>query len=84
MGVAIGYIYKLTGKDYYLVKGLGVTGVSYLASMGFIVPLTKSAPQMRNSPSSLVGHIIAYTVFALITSLVIERYLKLVPNNKSK
>ena len=77
VGVVIAFVYKFTGKDFFLVKGLGITGLSYLAALGFITPLLKSVPQIRNDPSSLFGHIIAYIVFALIASFIIYRYSKL-------
>ncbi len=50
VGVTIAFVFKYTGKDYFLIKGLGITGIFYLVSMGFMIPLLKIIPQIRNSP----------------------------------
>lgn len=47
-GVIIAIVLKYFGKDYYLLKGLGVLGVMYLFAMGFILPLNDIALQIRS------------------------------------
>jgi len=76
IGVIIAFVLKYFGKDYYLLKGLGITGLGYLIGMGFIIPLIGAVPQMRNDTLTLTGHIFSYTVFGLIASYFIAKYAK--------
>ncbi len=73
-GVIIAIVLRYFGKDYYLLKGLGVLGVMYLAAMGFILPLNDIATQIRSDTGSLLGHIISYTISGIITTIIIYRY----------
>ncbi|MBU7007369.1 hypothetical protein [Phosphitispora fastidiosa] len=74
VGIIISLVFKYFGKDYYLLKGLGVTGLGYLVGMGFVIPLIRAVPQMRTDPLTLIGHMISYTVFGLIASYTIANY----------
>lgn len=74
VGIIISFMLKYYGKDYYLLKGLGVTGLGYLVGMGFVIPLIRAVPQMRNDPLTLIGHMVSYTVFGLIASYIIANY----------
>jgi len=74
IGVIIAFVFKYFGKDYYLIKGLGITGLGYLVGMGFVIPLIGAVPQIRSDTLTLLGHIISYTVFGIISSYVIAHY----------
>ncbi len=74
VGIIISFMLKYYGKDYYLIKGLGVTGLGYLVGMGFVIPLIRAVPQMRTDPLTLIGHMVSYTVFGLIASYIIANY----------
>ncbi len=74
VGVTIAFTLRYFGKDYYLLKGLGITGIGYLIGMGFIAPLINIVPQVRTDPLTLLGHIAAFTVFGIVTPTIIAYY----------
>jgi len=74
VGVTIAFTLRYFGKDYYLLKGLGITGIGYLIGMGFIAPLINIVPQVRADSLTLLGHIAAFTVYGLVTPTIIAYY----------
>ncbi len=46
----------------------------YLFGMGFILPLNNIVPQIRSDTASLLGHIISYTIAAIVTSYIVNKY----------
>jgi hypothetical protein len=80
LGVIVTIVIKLTGKDYYLIKGLGVSSLFYIGSTGIMQTLVNIAPWMRSEISSTLMALINFIVLGVLSSLIIAKYYEF--NNK--
>lgn len=83
-GVLLAYLLKLSGKDYYWLKGLALAGFMLLIGMGLIVRLLKIAPQMKNDGLTTLMHTLNYVVYGLLSSYIIAKYGKFSISTNSK
>lgn len=75
-GVVVAYTLRITGKDYYLLKGIGVGAVVWLISIGFFMHLLHIQIQGRESPMSNLMAILEFIIQGSITSTVVKKYAK--------
>lgn len=75
-GVLLAYLIKISGKDYYWLKGLALAGFMLLLGMGFVIRVMDIVPQIRNNSMTALLHIINYSVYGLLASYVIAKYGK--------
>ena len=73
-GVILAYFIRFSGKDYYWLKGLALSGLMLLAGMGFVMRILKIAPQMGNDGLTTLLHIISYMIYGLVSAYIIAKY----------
>jgi hypothetical protein len=75
-GMAVAYTLRLTGKDFYILKGIGVGAMIWMASIGFFMKLLRIEIQGRSDPLSNILAIIQFNMLGIITSAIIAKYAK--------
>jgi hypothetical protein len=75
-GMIVAYTLRFTGKDFYILKGIGVGAVVWLASIGFFMRLLHIEIQGRNEPLSNIMAVIEFNMMGIISSMIIAKYAK--------
>lgn len=75
-GVVVAYTLRLTGKDYYLLKGIGVGAVIWLASIGLFMRLLHLQIQGRSEPITNIMAVIQFNIMGVTSSMIIAKYAK--------
>ncbi|SEO82276.1 hypothetical protein [Propionispora vibrioides] len=75
-GVITAFTLRLTGKDYYLIKGLGVATCFFIGARGIIQVLTNIAPWMRDEILSTIITLINLLLTGIISSYLIAKRTK--------
>jgi hypothetical protein len=75
-GVLIAYTLRLTGKDFYILKGIGVGAVVWLASIGFFMRFLNIQIQGRDEPLSNLMAILDFIILGIIDSYIIKKYAR--------
>lgn len=75
-GVAVAYTLRLTGKDYYWLKGIGVGAVIWLSSVGFFMKLLHLQLEGRNQPFTNLVTVIDFSTLGTISSIIIAKYAR--------
>jgi hypothetical protein len=73
-GIVVGYTLRITGKDFYLLKGIGIGAVVWLVSIGFFMRLLHIELQGRSSPLSNLMAILEFNIMGIITAVIIKKY----------
>lgn len=73
-GVALAYFIRFSGKDYYWLKGLGLGGLMLIVGMGLILSIM-GITELRGEVGTTLAHIIDFSIYGLITSYIIARYV---------
>lgn len=75
-GVLVAYTLRFTGKDFYILKGIGMGAVVWLASIGFFMHFLNIQIQGRGEPLSNLIAILDFIVLGIIDSYIVKRYAK--------
>jgi hypothetical protein len=75
-GITVAYTLRLTGKDFFLLKGLGVGAVIWLGSVGFFMKLLQLEMDGRGQDFTNLLTIIDFIVLGLISSIIITKYAR--------
>ena len=75
-GVLLAYFIKFTGKDYYLLKGLGLGAFMLLLGMALVTTIMDIVPEMREDSLTALLHMLTYFIYGLTCSYVLRRYGK--------
>ncbi len=75
-GMAVAYTLRLTGKDFYILKGIGVGAIIWMASIGFFMKFLRIEIQGRSDPLSNIMAVIQFNIMGIITSTIIAKYAK--------
>jgi hypothetical protein len=75
-GIMLAYMLRLTGKDFYILKGIGLGALFWLGSIGFFMHLLNIQIQGRNSPISNIIVVIEFHIMGIVTSSIIKKYGK--------
>lgn len=75
-GVITAFTLRITGKDYYLIKGIGVGTLFFIGARGIIQIVTNIAPWMRDEIISTVITLISLLVTGIISSYLIVKRTK--------
>lgn len=75
-GVITAFTLRLTGKDYYLIKGVGVATLFFIGARGIIQILTNIAPWMRDEIMSTIITLINLLVTGIICAYIIAKRTK--------
>jgi hypothetical protein len=75
-GVMLAYILRFTGKDFYLMKGVGLTAIIWLGSIGFFMRLLRINLNGRGEPFTNLLSIVHFIVFGGVCSTIIAKYAK--------
>jgi len=73
-GVIIAVVIRLTGKDYYILKGLGVGSLFFIGNTGIMQSVGNIAPWMRNELLSTIIALINFFILGTVSSFIIARY----------
>jgi len=73
-GIVMAYFLRLTGKDYYLLKGLGLGGLLWLSSVGLIMPMLHITMYIQNEPATQYMIILNLSLFGLTSSAIVAKY----------
>jgi hypothetical protein len=73
-GVLLAYFIRVSGKDYYWLKGLALGGFMLLAGMGFVVNIMNLMPEMKGDSVTVLIHMITFFAYGLTSSYIIAKY----------
>lgn len=83
-GVIMAYILRFTGKDFYILKGIGLGAVVWLTSIGFFMHLLSIRIEGRSDPLSNLMAIIEFNIMGIITSYIIQKYARFPDPSKNQ
>jgi hypothetical protein len=72
LGVFTSYLLTLTGKDYYLLKGLSMGNMSWSFMHGVLTQLGATKVK-SNDPNSQISSMIAHTLFGVTSSYLLVK-----------
>jgi hypothetical protein len=75
-GVILAYTLRFTGKDFYILKGIGLGAVFWLVSIGFFMHLMQIEIEGRHSPLSNLAAIIEFNIMGICTAYIIKKYAR--------
>lgn len=75
-GVMVAYTLRFTGKDYYLLKGIGLGALVWLVSIGFFMHLLKIEIQGRSDPLSNLIVIPEFIIQGSVTSIILKKWAR--------
>jgi len=75
-GIIVAYTLRLTGKDFYLLKGIGVGALIWLASIGLFMRFLHIDLYGRGDPHSNLMAIIEFNILGIINSFIVKKYAK--------
>lgn len=75
-GTVVAYTLRLTGKDFYILKGIGVGAVVWLASIGLFMRFLHIKIQGRSEPLTNLLAVIDFNILGVISSTIIAKYAK--------
>jgi len=73
-GVIIAVVIRVTGKDYYIIKGLGVGSLFFIGNTGIMQSVGNIAPWMRSELSSTIIALINFFVLSTVSAIIIAKY----------
>lgn len=76
IGVLTAILLRISGKDYYLIKGIGVSLMWRLGTFGILAPIAGVAPQISNEPYSQFIYFINFIILGTVTSYIVAKYMK--------
>jgi len=76
IGVLTAIVLRITGKDYYLIKGIGVSLMWRLGTFGILAPIAGVAPHINSEPYSQFIFYINFIIIVVVTSYIIAKYMK--------
>lgn len=75
-GTVVAYTLRLTGKDFYILKGIGVGAVVWMASIGLFMRFLHIKIQGRSDPLINLLAVIDFNILGIISSTIIAKYAK--------
>jgi hypothetical protein len=75
-GIMVAYTLRLTGKDYYLLKGLGVGAIIWLGSLGLFMRLLQIRLDGRSDAFTNWLTMFDWVLLGLISSVIVARYAR--------
>jgi hypothetical protein len=75
-GVMVAYTLRFSGKDYYLLKGLGVGAIVWLGSLGFFMRLLQIRLDGRNDAFTNLLTIFDWVIIGAVSSGIVARYAR--------
>lgn len=76
IGVLTAIALRVTGKDYYLIKGIGISLMWRLGTFGILAPIAGIIPQITNEPYSQFVFLINFIVLGTVISYIVAKYMK--------
>ena len=73
-GVVVAYMLKFTGKDYYLIKGVGAGALCWLSTVGFFMRFLGIQLQGRSDLFTNLLTVIDFVLMGTVSSLVVKKY----------
>lgn len=73
-GVLLAYFIKFSGKEFFWLKGLGLSGFMLLVGMGLIVRIMDITPEMRADSTITLVHFFNYFIYGLVVAYVIYKF----------
>jgi hypothetical protein len=75
-GITVAYTLRLTGKDFFWLKGVGVGALIWLGSVGLLMKLLQLELHGRSQPLTNLLTIIDFIVLGTVSSIIITRYAR--------
>ncbi len=75
-GITVAYVLRLTGKDFYILKGIGVGAVIWLASIGLFMRFLHIEIHGRSEAFTNIMAVIEFVILGIVNSTIIAKYAK--------
>jgi hypothetical protein len=75
-GIVVAYTLRLTGKDFYLIKGIGVGALVWLSSVGFFMRLLQIELQGRGDSLTNFLTIFDWLLLGITSSSIVAKYAR--------
>ncbi|MBC2725078.1 hypothetical protein [Desulfosporosinus sp.] len=76
IGVLTAIALRISGKDFYLIKGIGISLMWRLGTFGILAPIVGVASQINNEPYSQFIFYINFIIVGAVTSYIVAKYMK--------
>jgi hypothetical protein len=76
-GVILTYMFRYTGKEYWVLKGIGAGALFCIITHSYFIPLMRSDEQVRSlifNPPSWATMVTTHSIIGLVTAFMIVKY----------
>jgi hypothetical protein len=75
-GLVVAFTLRVTGKDFYLLKGIGVGALVWMVSIGFFMRLLHIKIGGRSDLFTNLLAVVQFNIMGIITSTIVNKYGK--------
>jgi hypothetical protein len=76
VGVIVAYTLRFSGKDFYLLKGLGVGAITWLGSVGFFMRFLRIELQGRHDALTNLLTVLDWVLLGMICAVIVAKYAR--------
>lgn len=76
VGVLVAITLWLFGKDYYLLKGIGIALFWKMGTFGILAPIAKISPHIKNEPQTMLLAMLNFFIMGIVSSFIVKKYMK--------
>lgn len=76
VGVLVAITLRIFGKDYYLLKGIGVALMWKMGTFGILAPIAKITPHIKNEPQTMLLAMLNFFIMGIVSSYTVKKYMK--------
>ncbi len=76
VGVLVAITLRIFGKDYYLLKGIGVALMWKMGTFGILAPIANITPNIKNEPQTMLLAMLNFFIMGIISSFIVKKYMK--------
>lgn len=76
LGVLIAIVIRISGKDYYLIKGVGTALMWRMGTFGILAPVAQLTPHMKGEIGTQLLALLNFIIIGSVTSIIVAKYMK--------
>jgi hypothetical protein len=76
VGVLVAIVLRISGKDYYLLKGIGIALMWKMGTFGILAPIAHIMPEIKNEPQTMLLAMLNFLIMGIVSSLIVNKYME--------
>lgn len=76
VGVLVAITLRLSGTDYYFLKGIGVALFWKMGTFGILAPIANISPHIKNEPQTMVLAMLNFFIMGIVSAFIAKKFMK--------